>query len=775
MKKFLCIFLCFVICFTDVWADDFDTTIDVGYREARKALSEGKYDEARLSYLKLLDFNLPRNSRVNVLNELGVCYKNLGEYVKAEKCLEESLTLARARNKNAIRINLSNLYLISGGYQKAIDCLNQIDEERYFYDKLLNLSHAYFRRNEGDDINIAINLIDSCLEKVDTATNKPSYYLALQNRGYIYWNLDSLNNANDDLETALEVMPSDRALYYTTLANLAMIKASLSDFSSALSHIENVLSWQKMNIGENHPDYIISLRKKAEILLKMKQMRKAKDAFKEYYEAEKSFVLKTFPSLSEQRRLDFWASKKPLLSEVFQLGNTDADFLYDVALLRRHIALLGKNEVQSLFKKFSITSSNVRKSLSPSDVAIEFICYHDNERKDTVYAALLMSRNAPTKHIHLFTKDEFHGYKFNSSLDLETCVCAAADRNKNYIYKDTALAEKIWNPILKEIPQTINRIYFAADGLLQMLAIEYLPHPDLKSLVMSRLTSTANICMKGHKRKHNESLVIGGVVYDEHFATNDTLAEMNHAAYDYFIEQCGGIGFGHLQGTVVEVDSIRQIVSMADGGNPICTTESFLKQNMGDYAIVHLATHGYSLNVMVQNPPLSMRDSLMADNSLLASGIVLAGANVAGSENVAEDGLLSSRELCELNLSNVDLVILSACQTAQGYVSDEGPAGVVRGLKKAGVKTVIATLWEVNDEATKIFMNAFYKAWVLLGKTKSEALGIAQQTVRNYTRTTRERRVKSLISHGKNNVGTSDLKPYSQPRYWAPFILVDDI
>ena len=50
----------------------------------------------------------------NVLNELGVCYKNLGEYAKAEGCLEKSLNLARPKNRDAIRINLSNLYLISG-------------------------------------------------------------------------------------------------------------------------------------------------------------------------------------------------------------------------------------------------------------------------------------------------------------------------------------------------------------------------------------------------------------------------------------------------------------------------------------------------------------------------------------------------------------------------------------------------------------------------------------------------------------------------------------
>lgn len=53
---------------------------------------------------------------------------------------------------------------------------------------------------------------------------------------------------------------------------------------------------------------------------------------------------------------------------------------------------------------------------------------------------------------------------------------------------------------------------------------------------------------------------------------------------------------------------------------------------MNKYTLVHLATHGYSLKVMVKNPPLSMRDSLMADHSLLASGLVFSGANIAGNK-----------------------------------------------------------------------------------------------------------------------------------------------
>lgn len=768
--------LLFFVC-GNIQAQQQDSLINIKYKAAREALASERYDDAKSLYIALLDCNLPRTTRANILNEVGVCYKNLGEYTRAEKSLEEALGLTRTRNKDAVRLNLSNLYLISGSYEKAIKCLNEITAEKHKYDKLINLSHAYFRRGDKGDTGTALSYIEECVAAADSAANKESYYIALQNRGYIYWSLDSFHKADKDLETALRHTPSDKNIYYTTKANLAMVKAAIADYTSALEYIESVLSWQKSYLKETHPDYIISLRKRAEILLLMKEKERACEAFRQYYNAKKNFVVREFPTLTEQRRLDFWASKKPLISQIFQLRETDTELLYEVALLRRHIALIGKNNIENLSQELSNTPAKLRKSLNSETAAIEFICYYDNEQKDTVYAALLMTKKRPVKYIHLFGGKEFHGYKLNRFLDLKSTVCSAKEKNKNIIYQDTTLAKKIWEPILDEMPASVSRIYFAPDGLLQMLAIEYMPHPELESYTIHRLTSTSNLCKVKHKNKGKKSrdyLVIGGVNYNKYSAENDTTGETNHAAYDYLIEQYGSVSFTQLKGTELEADSIRQIVATEAGDSAIYTSEAYLKQNMGNYSVVHLATHGYSAAVNVGRTPFVMRDSLVADYSLLASGVVLAGANIAGDNTNVEDGLLSSREICELNLSNVELVILSACQTAQGVVSDEGPAGVVRGLKKAGAKTIIATLWPVNDNATMIFMNAFYNAWFLSGCSKQEAIKIAQRTVKEYSKPSQPRRARAILSH-KNETNETVVKPYAQPRYWAPFILIDDI
>ncbi|MCD8203157.1 MAG: CHAT domain-containing protein, partial [Prevotella sp.] len=238
--------------------------------------------------------------------------------------------------------------------------------------------------------------------------------------------------------------------------------------------------------------------------------------------------------------------------------------------------------------------------------------------------------------------------------------------------------------------------------------------------------------------------------------------------------------FPYLQGSKTEADSIINKLAQVDDGKEYRSSEKFLKDSLANYGLVHLSTHGYSLKVNIGKLPVSQSDSLKIDNTLLASGIVLQGANVAGRDGEKEDGLLSARELCDMEgLEGVDLVVLSACQTAQGVVADEGPTGIVRGLKKAGAQSVMASLWPVNDEATALFMEAFYNALLKPGITKYDALREAQDAVKNYTIKIAPMRFNTkTLSHRpitEDRSERTEFKPYKEPYYWAPFILIDDI
>ncbi|MCR4560557.1 MAG: CHAT domain-containing protein, partial [Bacteroidales bacterium] len=104
-----------------------------------------------------------------------------------------------------------------------------------------------------------------------------------------------------------------------------------------------------------------------------------------------------------------------------------------------------------------------------------------------------------------------------------------------------------------------------------------------------------------------------------------------------------------------------------------------------------------------------------------------------------------AKEISRLDFQGLDLVVLSACQTGLGEVTGEGVFGLQRGFKKAGAQTIIMSLWEVDDYATRLLMTEFFKG-LTAGKTKREAFLSALDFVK-----------------AKN----------SDPKYWAAFVMVD--
>jgi len=155
--------------------------------------------------------------------------------------------------------------------------------------------------------------------------------------------------------------------------------------------------------------------------------------------------------------------------------------------------------------------------------------------------------------------------------------------------------------------------------------------------------------------------------------------------------------------------------------------------------VLHLATHGFFLE---NQPDLTkaragfaglMLDRLATgslENPLLRSGLVLAGVNTwlkgQTPPKEAEDGVLTALDVSGLDLSDTDLVVLSACETGLGDIrAGEGVFGLRRAVMLAGAKTLVMSLWKVPDEPTKELMIDFYTR-ILKGEPRAEALRKAQ-------------------------------------------------
>ncbi|MEM9245195.1 MAG: CHAT domain-containing protein, partial [Cyanobacteria bacterium P01_F01_bin.153] len=179
-----------------------------------------------------------------------------------------------------------------------------------------------------------------------------------------------------------------------------------------------------------------------------------------------------------------------------------------------------------------------------------------------------------------------------------------------------------------------------------------------------------------------------------------------------------------LPGSEEEAQAIAQALNTAPliGGD---ANETAIKQQLETANILHFATHG-----------------VVADSDRDIEGNWLA---LAGDSNDSEDGKLTLTEIFNSKL-NAQLAVLSACNTVSGEVTGEGVLGLARAFLKAGVPTVVASLWQVPDKQTQLLMEAFYRE-LLAGETYADALRIAQLEVRSQ---------------------------FTNPRNWAAFMVIGD-
>jgi hypothetical protein len=161
-------------------------------------------------------------------------------------------------------------------------------------------------------------------------------------------------------------------------------------------------------------------------------------------------------------------------------------------------------------------------------------------------------------------------------------------------------------------------------------------------------------------------------------------------------------------------------------------------------------------------------------NPGLLSGLVFAGANTPPAEG-KDDGILTAAEVSSLDLSKVDTVVLSACETGLGQVAGgEGLLGLQRSFQVAGAKTVVASLWKVPDAATSTLMQRFYdnlwdkKMGKLAALREAQIFLIHEQGKGDDPKRDKGNRGLTLLSDQPADAGA--LSPF----YWAAFVLSGD-
>ena len=393
---------------------------------------------------------------------------------------------------------------------------------------------------------------------------------------------------------------------------------------------------------------------------------------------------------------------------------------------------------------------DVCDQLGKKDVLFDFFDFID--RKDVHrYVAYVIKKDNPAPIIvDMFSEEEFNKITAGTNND----ALYAVNQSDNVI-------KLLWSKI-KPYAEKDGCVYYVPAGVLYQVSFESLPLADGSLLSehynFIRLTSARQLAdsrrgFEGEKK----AVLYGGLKYDMDITEmsaeskkfdNSSLLALRSVAR-------GNSSFNYLSNTLDETHSIGSILESKGydveyyNGNE-GTEESFLNMHNKSPQILHLATHGFYYTPEEAGSTTFLKGS---SDAMLLSGLVFSGGNAAWTGKELPEGvlggILSASNISCMDLSNINLAVLSACRTGQGHVTNEGIFGLQRAFKKAGVKTMVMTLWDVSDVVTSEFMIEFYRNLFKNKKSmldKHKAFNKAKKTIR---------------------------KKYPEPLYWAGFVMVD--
>lgn len=630
----------------------------------------------------------------------------------------------------------------------------------------------------------------------------PVYAENLKNAALIYTDLGEPEKALANLREALSIWES---LDGEKSANAAEIQVLLAEallrigsFAEALENIEKSKKTYKKILGKEHRKYIAAMSKEAQIYYESGDLKNAIKRSLAVTAHHKNYFREYFPVLSDREKTKYWnlirsdfeflanlafhpEAPRELASEVYNntlitkslllsasikirsrilsSGNDSlisnynrwqglkAELIQVIALSQEQQKEIGvdpraiEKEIEALEKSLSRqanffsseeeepTVEDITASLKPDEYAIEMIRYRHFSRSfsdSAIYAALVVEHGQ---------KDPPKVIFFEKGNKMETKFIKFYRNAIEFQMEDLISYKNFWKPIGNLIPEG-KRIYLSAEGVYHQLNLEtLLVNPAEGKYLLDRnaiilVTSTKDLVEEEQSNDElpQDIVIIGDPVF-------------------------GGDVWSQLPGAQEEAKTIA--TALREQGEKVDVklqeeaTEDYVK-SLKSPKILHMATHGFFVPDIEQETKSVQQNTFR--NPLLRSGLLLKdGGLLMDGNNVHEfnkaSGVLTAYEVASLNFDNTLLVGLSACETSKGDLKvGEGVYGLQRAFRVAGVKTLIMSLFKVDDEATKQLMQMFYENWNQTGD-KRQAFADAKKKLR---------------------------ENFPEPYYWGAFIMVGE-
>jgi CHAT domain-containing protein len=402
-----------------------------------------------------------------------------------------------------------------------------------------------------------------------------------------------------------------------------------------------------------------------------------------------------------------------------------------------------------------VTLKEVREKMEPGEAAIEFVSfrYYNKRQTDSImYAAyILRKEDTVVRFVPLFEEKKLQdliNQAGRSATGVAKTFYGVAMNFSSAIADD--LYVLLWKPLEKHL-QGVKKISYSPSGKLYGIAFHAIPDGAGKILQdkyeMRQYVSTRQIAFRSNNKtseRPGDIALFGNADFSmDSAAIARQLTTGNNEEGVASVSRGGGGGWPDLPFTGVEIDSIQRLFEKHKVSSKVFqktdANETQLKKlNAYSPRILHIATHGFYVPESIAGSGSVVRPEQnsykIATDPLMRNGLILAGGNYVwgGKAPVkgAEDGVATAYEIAHMDLSNTDLVVLSACETALGDIKgSEGVFGLQRAFKMAGAKKMILSLWQVPDMETAQLMISFYTNW-LGGMGLDEAFYSAQSEMR---------------------------------------------
>lgn len=680
-----------------------------------------KYQDAEKHLLECKDiyknvFGEKHKFYANCLNNLASTYKAEGNIEKAQETYLECLKIA----KETVGEESDKYAIYLGGLAGTYRAMKKYDKAIEYALKSMEILKNKLGENHYDYIESEYNLAETFREAKNYSEAEKHYLISI--KGYLLLIEKYFPSLSE----------KEKTLFYYTVAN------SFETFNSFVIQM-------KQEFPTKDFDILVSRMYDNQLVIKsllLKETGKVKIQIAESGNATLKGEYETLVKMRESIVQQYRLSAEDLIESGIDLPTMEkeANELEQKITSSSNVSI-NKTETNVSWKE-------IQMKLKNEECIIEIVrtdFYTEGNWTDSIYySALIIDKNCKAPKF-VFLKN---------GGDLENKIAANYRELIKSKKSDNTSYNAYWKP-LKEAVGNSKKIYFAPDGIYQLLNMYTLKNPETQEFLIDE----TNLVLITNSQDLLQPVSVSGSKTAEIFSypDYDLVTNTKEIKSSEPLSRFGFTNLNELPGTKIEADSITKILKnkkwIVNQHMQAEATEDAIKK-IHNPQILHIATHGFFLKDVDENASdvLGMQSQIAKENPLLRSGLMLAGAaSIARDsmvDNTTEDGILTAYEAANLNLTQTDLVILSACETGLGEVyNGQGVYGLQRAFMVAGAKSVVMSLWVVDDFATQELMSNFYREWLKdpSAENRQKAFRLAQLKLK---------------------------EKFPEPYYWGAFVMV---